>query len=116
MATWPASVPFLNSVPTTVSGPHQSVLRSAMDVGPAKARRRMTTGVYTITGRTRPMTEAQRDTFLAFHDSTLAGGVLPFQATDPVGGGVKTFRITGPYALERNGGGFVLQMSVEIVP
>lgn len=87
-----------------------------MDVGPAKARRRMTVGVYTITGRTRPMTEAQRDAFVAFHDTTLGGGVLSFQATDPIFGGVKTFRIAGPYAIERNGAGFVLQMTVEQIP
>lgn len=116
MATWPASVPFVIAAPNIIAGPINAVVRTQMDVGPAKARRRATAATYAFSGSTPPLTAAQRDAFLLFHDVDLALGTLSFSATDPVTLATKTYRIIGPYELTRVGGSYRVSLDLEILP
>ena len=69
-----------------VSGYGQSppavTIKSEMDAGPAKIRRRFTAGVSPVSG-TMIMTAAQLATFETFFNTTLLGGSLRFSWTTP---------------------------------
>jgi len=57
-------------------------IKSDMDAGPAKVRRRFTAGVEPVSG-TMIMTAAQLATFDTFYNTTLLGGSLRFSWTKP---------------------------------
>lgn len=90
--------------------------RTAMDVGPAKVRRRSAARPGSYSAQMPPITPAQLDTFEAFYASTLEGGVLPFDATDPTDCTEKTFRFVGGYAVRRVGGRRRVTATLEILP
>jgi len=95
MASWPA-VPFPQK--PLYEGNEEKlaavVIRTEMSTGPAKVRRRFTSGV-----RPRPcefiFTLAQLATFRTFFESTCAGGALSFSWTHPVDGTAITCRFVG---------------------
>ena len=58
------------------------VVRTEMDAGPAKLRRRFTAAVRPLKGRIE-ITRAQAATLETFYVTTLAGGALPFDWTSP---------------------------------
>ena len=94
MAVWPASLQ--QSFPLeTLEVAGDVRLRTEMDVGTAKLRRR-SSGVirrYQIPADRFIFTNAQKATLETFYETTLAGGTLPFDWTDPwPGAGLKTFR------------------------
>ena len=60
-------------------------LRTSMDVGPAKQRRRSAAGARPVTWSPK-MTTAQLETFKTFYNSTLLNGTLRFSFTEPVDG------------------------------
>ena len=57
-------------------------IKSSMDAGPAKVRRRFTAGISPVSG-TMIMTAAQLATFQTFYNTTLLGGALRFSWTTP---------------------------------
>lgn len=57
-------------------------IKSEMDAGPAKVRRRFTAGVEPVSG-TMIMTAAQLATLDTFYNTTLLGGALRFSWTKP---------------------------------
>jgi hypothetical protein len=85
MPAWPFTLPasplvdgFRETLPDTV-------LRSPMDQGPAKLRRRTTAGTGALS-LTYLLTRTEVDTLMDFFNSTLAGGALSFDFTHPVSG------------------------------
>lgn len=82
MATWPAALPSLDQIEDYAERPPELKLRSAMDAGPPKQRRRFSSGPTEITGWML-MTKAQVATLLTFHDTTLARGALRFEGVHP---------------------------------
>jgi len=62
--------------------PPAVTIKSEMDAGPAKVRRRFTAGVSPVSG-TMIMTAAQLATFDTFYNDTLLGGSLRFSWTTP---------------------------------
>ena len=68
-----------------------NVLRTEMDVGPAKVRRRYTVAIANVTG-SMSFSQAQVQTFKQFYDFTLSSGTKPFTFTDPVTQTDKTYR------------------------
>ena len=70
-------------------------MRSQMDVGPAKVRRRFVAGVVTIPMQLK-LIGTDLQTFLQFFYTTLAGGSLPFTWTNPRTGSACDFRFVGP--------------------
>lgn len=80
---WPASLPQLVLVDGFSEGLGDGRLRSSMDTGPAKVRRRSSAMPRPLQGRVL-MTSAQLDVLRAFVDDDLIGGSLPFSFPDPI--------------------------------
>lgn len=82
-AVWPASLPQRVLVEGYNRTPAQTALRTKMDAGPAKMRRRFSAGSKPVKAKIRINAE-QVQTLEGFFEDTLKGGVLPFTWIDPV--------------------------------
>jgi hypothetical protein len=82
METWPATLPQILLIEGYEEKLPDVNLRSAMEVGPAKVRRRVTAAVRPVTGQL-IMTLAQIETFKGFYNDDLLGGSLRFGWFDP---------------------------------
>lgn len=88
--TWPADLP--QSMQLSLMETHQAgFIRTPMDAGPAKSRKRFTATTRMHTG-TMIMDVDQRASFLTFFESTLEMGSLSFYFTDPGDGNRYTWR------------------------
>lgn len=81
MTTWPDGIPFFTLRSGYGAQPGDNVLRTPMDVGPAKVRRRTTSAPSIITGAAY-MTREQAQRFEAFWRDTLKDGALSFTLAD----------------------------------
>ena len=79
---WPASLPQLVAVDGYQESPPDTVLRTKMDAGPDKLRRRFTAGIRPLTVQL-DLDAAQVETLDGFHVTTTAGGSLRFDWVDP---------------------------------
>jgi hypothetical protein len=91
-----------------------TVLRTEMDVGPAKLRRRFT---HSIDDYQTAITVYQdtMDSFMNFFKTSLNGGVTPFYFIDPIFGTEQVFRFVGTPKVVPNGtaGWFDISMTWE---
>jgi hypothetical protein len=117
MPSWPSDLPprplvqgFSETAPTLA-------VRSPMDVGPAKVRRRATAGVTQLKSAFR-LSAAQRASLLTFWQTTLQGGALSYSWTHPISGAGITCRIVEPPAFEPVAGGrfWNAALSIEVLP
>jgi hypothetical protein len=95
MPAWPASLPQLVAVAGYQESPPELALRSQMDAGPAKLRRRFTAGVRPLAVRL-DLDAAQVETLDTFYVTTLAGGALRFDWVDPRNQGAAELRFVRP--------------------
>jgi len=101
MATWPASLPqrpsFFDESFADTS------IRTSMDVGPVKTRKRTSVGSkpgqVTFSG----MTSTQVDILETFYKETLGSGTLPYDWLHPRTGLNKSWLFTGPPKIKRMG-------------
>lgn len=94
-AAWPASLP-PNFLQTDYRERFADVLlRTKMDTGPDKVRRRFTAGVQSLSG-SMLMTGAQLATLESFFATTLQGGALPFDWVHPRSQSAITCRFVEP--------------------
>lgn len=114
---WPLSLPqrplaqgFNEQVPNTL-------IRTQMEAGPPKVRRRFTAGIRTMDMQLR-ITPAQVDALDVFYDSTLQGGALPFDWVHPRTGVAATYRFVEPpsYATMARGRLWTATLKLEILP
>jgi len=89
-----------------------SVVRTQMDAGPKKVRRRYTASTKTFTGRM-ILDINQRMVLEQFYNITLADGVLRFNFTDPQTLEIGEFRFTEDYQEISLEGMFAISMSLE---
>lgn len=82
MPTWPPSIPDSILVSGYSEKPPKNALRTQMDAGPAKVRRRSRSGARPISGAAM-LTGAQLETFDAWFRETLADGTLRFDWIHP---------------------------------
>jgi hypothetical protein len=121
MPTWPSSLPdaplqqgYQEQVPNTL-------VRTEMDKGPAKVRRRSTAGTRAFTVNLL-LTEAQVVTLDSFIDQDLDGGALRFDWTHPRTGAAVQFRLVpigndGLVSYQAvTGNRYRVQMRLEILP
>ena len=117
MPAWPSDLPqrplvegFSETAPTLT-------VRSPMDVGPAKVRRRVTAGVTQLKCAFR-LSTTQRASLLTFWQTTLAGGALSFTWTHPISGAAITCRIVEPPAFTpaARGVSWVAALTIEVLP
>lgn len=116
MPVWPVTLPSSPLVEGFREVPPETVLRSSMDQGPAKLRRRTTAGTGTLS-MIYMLTRAQVDTLKDFFNDTLAGGTLGFDFTHPVSGTGLTcrFRQMPAYA-PVNSEFFRASIELEVLP
>lgn len=116
VATWPASLPpkldreeFEETFPETT-------LRTQMDIGPAKARRRFTAQVSPIRGSI-VLTQDQAAALRAFYVDTVAGGASRFNWTHPRTGAPCEMRFTAAPKLVNLGGAvWKASLQLEVMP
>ena len=101
-AVWPISLPRAPRLDTLAETFPSTVLRTQMDAGAAKARRRFTAGVRNFNVQF-DMTRGQVGIFNDFFLNTIAGGALPYQWMNPRTGLIADYRIVGqPTAVPRS--------------
>jgi hypothetical protein len=104
MQTWPSQLQQLLSEGNFGISIGDTVLRTDMETGPAKVRRRFTKGVDKYTASIN-LTVSQYTLFINFFNTTLAGGSLPFYFKHPITGVTETFRFKSPPSISSIGGG-----------
>lgn len=100
MPSWPSSLPcfFLGATDTRQDG----AIRTPMDTGPAKARRRFS-AVSRYLSAPVSLSATQRDTLDTFFADTLEEGTLTFDMDDPYDGASVTVRFTAPISYTYSG-------------
>jgi len=109
---WPETLPSTLLMEGLSAKRNSSVIRTQMDAGPKKARRRYTASTKTFTGRM-ILDDGQRSVLDQFYHTALADGVLRFNFTDPQTLEVAEFRFAGDYTENSTDGLFEIQMSLE---
>jgi hypothetical protein len=90
-----------------------TALRSDMDIGPQKVRRRFTKPINSLTGSIY-LTSLEYTTFYNFYNTTLDGGTLPFEFNHPITNELKEWRFKGPSRVSSIGGGnFIVDFTWE---
>jgi hypothetical protein len=93
-----------------------TTLRSDMDIGPAKVRRRFTRGIDKLSCSIW-LTTSEYSTFRYFYDTTLNGGVNRFEFNHPITGTLTEFRFAdNPKYSSLGGGHFSVSMQWEEMP
>lgn len=117
MASWPSSLPedllidgYSETLPDTT-------IRSNMEVGPAKVRRRISYNVTPVEGRIFVSTD-QAATLATFYNDTLGGGSLAFSMTHPRTNVISSFRFTSsPKITADNSSNYwFIDLNLEIIP
>lgn len=110
--TWPDSLPLTLQLENLSAQKKSNVVRTTMDAGPQKARRRYTVQSKIFTG-TMILTETQRRIFESWYEDTLGSGVLRFVFTDPQTLVPGEFRFTEDYKEESVSGLWKITLSLE---
>ena len=119
MATWgstatlPAFTEFL--IETYQETAPNNVIRTQMEIGPDKVRRRGTSAPTPFSG-TMLMTSSQVSNLLTFFDTTLNYGAESFDAVHPRTTVAATVRFTAPPQISPMGADWQVAMSFEILP
>lgn len=115
-AVWPPSIVRKFSASGFSEKTPNVVVRTSMDAGPVKIRRRFTAGVRPIVGKMK-MKSSELATFDTFFNTTLNGGALPFDWTHPRTGVAATYRFTEePEYTADEGDWWLVSMKLEIMP
>lgn len=116
MAAWPAGLPQKPLADGFTESPVPNVVRSDMDVGPAKMRRRYTAAVR-VYNMELLLTTSQVATLEAFYRTTLAE-VDPFDWTDHRTGAAASYRFRSPPSYSEAGapGYWRTTLDLEVLP
>lgn len=115
MTVFPATLPaplvsgFSETLP-------DNTIRTAMDMGPAKLRRRTTANVGKM-GVSYLLTSAQLDILIAFYQTDTGGGILPFTFTHPRTAASLSCRFTQVVSSTTSDGiNYAVTIQLEILP
>lgn len=109
---WPAELPQVVRLDGLQGQRRSNVIRTAMDAGPKKARRRYTISTKNFEG-TIVVTEKQRRILEDFYDNTIASGALRFRMKDPQTLVFKEFRFREDYQEQQLDGLWKITMQLE---
>jgi hypothetical protein len=122
VAAFPVSITHTMLVDGFREVPPATLVRTQMDVGPAKVRPRSTTGSRMISGAVM-VTAEQQETLDAWFTTTLINGALPFTWTHPRTEAAITARFVGEgddpgisYEPRDSGQVWLVRMKLEILP
>jgi hypothetical protein len=113
---WPVGVPSTFEQDGYSFSPQNGTLRSEMDIGPAKVRRRFTATIERHSGEI-VMTKAQFNTWLSWFYNTIGYGALDFNFTHPLSGSPIVARIITkepPFSVSPDGQTQYVRVSFEI--
>ena len=112
---WPSGLQQLVNEQSFTYSFGETVLKSDVDVGPKKYRRRFTRPIDTLSA-TVNLTVAQFSTFQTFYNTTINGGVTTFELNHPITGVLTIFRFAETPDVRPIGGTtFQLSMKWEVV-
>lgn len=117
MVDWPGTLPDLVSKSDYEEGFVDVVLRSPMDTGKAKRRRRFTAATKPLKV-TVPLSGAELDIFIAFYEDDIDGGAVSFNYTHPRTGETVVVAFVSvpqpatPFGVDR----FSVTLDLEIIP
>jgi hypothetical protein len=115
-AVWPAGLPPATEIDQYRESPPELALRSEMDAGPAKLRRRYSAGPTAWQG-TMQLDQAQAALLDTFWRTTLAGGSLAFDWFHPRTTAAVVMRFLGPPQLRHlTGPLWEADLRMEILP
>ena len=113
---WPLSLPQVLSADGYEEVEPELRLRTNMDAGPAKVRRRFTAGVRPVKTQLR-FSLNQKDDFKTFYNDTLAGGSLSFNWVLPGTETAAEYRFVSPPSYTPLGGAnWIVNLDMEILP
>jgi len=116
VASWPATLPQLPLAADYSDALADTLVRTQMDVGPAKVRRRTTAGVRAMTASF-VLDDTQVGTLVTFYDTTLDGGAQPFDWVLPRTGAAASCRfLQPPVFASPNNGRYRVTCQLEILP
>jgi len=110
--TWPELLPATLLIDGFSKQPQSNVIRTSMDAGPKKARRRYTARTVKYSGK-QIFDAAELAVFEQFYCTVLADGVLRFNFTDPSTLETAEFRFTADYTVSAVEGLFEVSMQLE---
>lgn len=111
--TWPASLDQCFLIGGFSQQNRPVVIRSEVDAGPPKVRRRYTKPIRNVTGAIKA-DKAQTVALNTFFDVTLQGGVKRFQFTNPITDTLEEFRfIDPPVITPLTSNHFLINMNLE---
>ena len=115
MAAWPGTLPTIFQVQGFKEDGADNLIRSSMDVGPAKVRRRTTTNVRNHAG-SMWLTDTQYSALRTFFETTVSYGSQSF-TMDDVHGTNRDFRFVKPPEYSSIGPGYwEVKLSLEELP
>lgn len=114
-ATWPAGLPQYLLVAGFSRRFRKNKIRTPMEYGPVKQRRRGTSAPAPIKGVIQ-LKAGQVSTLEAFHDTTLVDGTLPFDWVEPVSQTAVTCRFVSEPAVSGGPVTFRATLDLEIMP
>lgn len=115
MPSWPSDLPppFTGTVKTSTP---KNIIRTSMEVGPAKVRRRTTADVAPLSFSMR-LEESLLTVFDTFYLVTCASGALSFDYTHPISGDAVTARFVGEQGVQHiSGDVYDVSVSLEVLP
>ena len=112
---WPVSLQQIVNSDGFAFSYGETAIRTSMDIGPAKVRRRFTKPIDTLRVTINLTTSEQEDLYF-FYNTDLNGGVTTFELDHPITGDLTVFRFTSaPQVTHLGGGNFRASMEWEIV-
>ena len=115
MANWPATLP-PPAINTLNDSLPENRLKTNMDKGPAKIRRRTTANTYPLSFVLK-LTDAQWATLKTFYTDTLYSGVDPFDMNHPTDGTPLSCRfVEPPQRSDMEGIIWNVPISLEVLP
>ncbi len=113
---WPASLPQRVDRQGYRELPPETTIRTEMDAGPAKVRRRFTAGVRDFRVQLR-LDGSQTTTLDDFYLQSCAGGAQPFDWVHPRTQAAATFRFAAPPVYSYLGGDYwQARLDLELLP
>ena len=115
---WPVSLQQLVNSQSFSYRLGETLIKSDVDIGPVKVRRRFTRPIETVSVSIN-LTQAQFTTLRTFFNTTVNGGATIFELNHPITGVLTNFRFMGPPEIRPLGSGgteFQASMSWEIMP
>jgi len=112
---WPETLPQEPLIEEFTGTIQDTVIRTSMDAGPEKMRRRFTaTSEYYAVSWV--MTKTQFTTFRDFFTNTIAGGSEEFEMNHPITGETALVRFRKPYRFVPIGAHWKVSAEIEVLP